>query len=86
MWFIAGLCGLTIASGKIRGIHPQNEKILNSPSFSCLDASNSNAVLNDDYCDCKDGSDEPSTNACYNGTFYCINDGHVPAGKPPCQL
>lgn len=32
--------------------------------FSCRDASNSKAVLNDNYCDCVDGSDENMTSAC----------------------
>ncbi|RWS03158.1 glucosidase II beta subunit-like protein, partial [Dinothrombium tinctorium] len=27
--------------------------------------------VNDDYCDCVDGSDEPSTNACENNAYYC---------------
>lgn len=41
--------------------------------FHCLNDSVAipYSKLNDDYCDCADGSDEPSTTACSNGKFYC---------------
>jgi len=48
--------------------------------FTCLDGSETIpfSLVNDDYCDCADGSDEPGTSACPNGMFYCINKGHKP--------
>ncbi|KAJ3314743.1 serine/threonine protein kinase, CMGC group [Boothiomyces sp. JEL0838] len=36
------------------------------------------AFINDDYCDCPDGSDEPLTNACPNTKFTCKNIHHIP--------
>ena len=54
---------------------------LQQGSFSCFDGS---AVLpadavNDDFCDCADGSDEPGTPACAGvGLFYCRNAESIP--------
>lgn len=33
-------------------------------------------VINDGFCDCSDGTDEPGTSACSNSVFYCLNDGY----------
>ncbi|KAF9194871.1 hypothetical protein BGZ51_007091 [Haplosporangium sp. Z 767] len=53
----------------------------NSNNWKCLDGSKSIpfSAVNDDFCDCPDGSDEPGTPACGNGYFYCANLGHTPA-------
>ncbi|KAL5105263.1 hypothetical protein TcWFU_007635 [Taenia crassiceps] len=46
--------------------------------FTCLDKSATIpwAKVNDDYCDCLDGSDEPGTSACPDMEFYCPNTDH----------
>lgn len=70
---------------QIRGI-PVAKNPLYRPDrdFECLDGSRLIPFtrVNDDYCDCGDGSDEPGTAACTNGFFYCENTGHKPAYIP----
>lgn len=61
------------------GVHPTALDKYQGATFECdngkvIPISN----VNDDYCDCADGSDEPGTNACLNGKFYCVNQGYVP--------
>lgn len=59
----------------ILGIHihqkqfyiPHDDKFICVVSLEKIDFSQ----VNDDYCDCQDGSDEPGTNACSNGQFFC---------------
>ncbi|XP_015603531.1 glucosidase 2 subunit beta [Cephus cinctus] len=69
----------------IRGI-PTSKNPFYSPDrdFECLDGSLllPFSRVNDDYCDCADGSDEPGTAACTNGSFYCRNAGHRAAYIP----
>lgn len=63
-----------------RGVHPDLTAmyLANTKEFTCLDGSGRIPfnLVNDDYCDCKDGSDEPGTSACEVAKFYCANAGH----------
>nr|KAF6349818.1 protein kinase C substrate 80K-H [Myotis myotis] len=64
-----------------RGVSLTNHHFYDeSKPFTCLDGSVTIPFdqVNDDYCDCKDGSDEPGTAACPNGSFHCTNTGYKP--------
>lgn len=70
---------------KIRGVSPANAGQYRRAishrknTFTCFDKSKTIPLerVNDGYCDCPDGSDEPGTNACGTGEFYCRNTGSV---------
>lgn len=83
------LFALLHASEVPTGVHPSSKAIFSHmfldavfyepfKPFTCLDKSATIpwAKVNDDYCDCLDGSDEPGTSACPDMEFYCPNTDH----------
>ncbi|KAG2220891.1 hypothetical protein INT45_013020 [Circinella minor] len=73
-----------VQASTLRGVAPEQQPLYTPHSdgqWECLDNSKkiSFTAINDDYCDCPDGSDEPGTSACPNGIFYCQNEGHIAA-------
>eukprot|EP00929_Paragymnodinium_shiwhaense_P101769 TRINITY_DN64936_c0_g1_i1.p1 TRINITY_DN64936_c0_g1~~TRINITY_DN64936_c0_g1_i1.p1 ORF type:complete len:538 (+),score=140.56 TRINITY_DN64936_c0_g1_i1:104-1717(+) len=75
---------VTSRTAAVRGLPPEasrkyEEAMAAAGSFSCLDGSGSvaAAAVNDEFCDCADGSDEPGTAACSGAParcFYCHNE------------
>lgn len=71
------------ACSSIRGLDPAlaaRYQPTADGKFTCLDGKKSVpfSQVNDDYCDCLDGSDEPGTSACASGKFYCANKFYLP--------
>ncbi|KAI5819395.1 glucosidase II beta subunit-like-domain-containing protein [Pyronema omphalodes] len=79
-----------------RGVSPEDAQLYTqseSKSFRCITHPSIEipfSRVNDDFCDCPDGSDEPGTSACailshknisIQG-FYCHNNGHTAAYLP----
>lgn len=73
----------------LRGAHPSNDTRLSS-GVVCVprDAPGNPPVslppsrVNDDYCDCADGADEPGTAACPGAVFWCRNAAFRPVKLP----
>ncbi|KAH6577177.1 hypothetical protein BASA62_001001 [Batrachochytrium salamandrivorans] len=78
------------ASLNTRGIHPDKLSLYkkSTTQFNCIDKSGTISItaVNDDYCDCLDGSDEPGTSACTNTSFYCTNIGHIGQSLPSSRV
>ncbi|GLI63943.1 hypothetical protein VaNZ11_007084 [Volvox africanus] len=78
------LAGVVLTHGNsLRGVNPDlaSHYSGHGGTFTCISGIPKTipfARVNDDYCDCSDGSDEPGTSACHNGRFYCRNLGHEP--------
>ncbi|KAM9836487.1 glucosidase 2 subunit beta-like isoform 2-T2 [Aulostomus maculatus] len=78
-----------VESRKLRGISSSYKRFYKErKSFMCIDGSKiiPFEYVNDDYCDCEDGSDEPGTSACPRGRFYCTNLGFRPHYIPSSRV
>ena len=63
-----------------RGISPHQLDAYKGDTFECDGSRVAKGLLNDGYCDCADGKDEPGTSACSSNeiqsVFHCVNDGY----------
>uniref|UniRef100_A0A8D0GBS4 PRKCSH beta subunit of glucosidase II n=1 Tax=Sphenodon punctatus TaxID=8508 RepID=A0A8D0GBS4_SPHPU len=80
------LLGALVSAVEVK--RPHHHFYEESKPFTCLDGSATISFdqVNDDYCDCKDGSDEPGTSACPNGRFHCTNAGYRPQYVPSSRV
>ncbi|KAJ4806625.1 Glucosidase 2 subunit beta [Rhynchospora pubera] len=79
--FLFSFATVLFLASALRGVAPRDEKYyFDGAVIRCRDGSGSFSRdrLNDGFCDCGDGTDEPGTSACPEGKFYCRNNGDLP--------
>ena len=77
--YVLSFCSLYASfycDAAILGVDPVDIPRYSGKSFVCGKLTISSDKINDDFCDCPDGSDEPGTSACDNGSFACRNEGY----------
>lgn len=85
LFFATFECAFGAKATSLRGVAPSRLAAYKDRStFTCTSDRKEIAVsrVNDDVCDCADGSDEPGTSACANGMFHCRNEGFKPRDLP----
>ena len=82
-----------VASAQIsatRGVHPDRATLYySSTTYKCDQGQRLLQInqVNDDYCDCEDGTDEPGTSACPQNShgFFC-SDARIPRTLPSSMV
>ena len=60
---VISLIVTTVSAASLRGVNPDEMTFYSGASFTCRDGSHTMPIslVNDGYCDCEDGSDEPGS-------------------------
>lgn len=81
---LAGKVLCLVRGADVLGAAPEDQSRYSGGEFKCFDGKGGPlpaTAINDEFCDCADGSDEPGTGACAGQTttvFYCRNEGSTP--------